>query len=252
MVLPEYSDIPEEDQQAAQLVKVGEQYYKYGEEEANKWMKDFNLPYIIDTEHSNDLGMTVVNPDTGKAKIVFRGSDPGIDWGKYPNMTDWHFDYLLLTQKEHLNPQYWRTKWLFEKANKNYDLDSCIGYSKGSNHCYTWGEKYNVDTVTFNGAYNLGNLKATTSGSNKMFGLFGLGYDYIFGSGKVNDDRAKHKIYRVKDDPVSKGALAVTQKSHPNVEVITIKPQKQVSESSRTGVIGANHKIEHFYEFQLR
>tara|TARA_R100001443_G_scaffold79972_1_gene87060 strand:- start:8689 stop:9444 length:756 start_codon:yes stop_codon:yes gene_type:complete len=239
----DYTEIPEEDQQAAQLVKVAHQYYKYGDDEANKWIDQFDLPYVIDTDSSNDLGIVVINKNTDKAKIIFRGSDPGIDWGKYPNMTDWHFDYLLLTQNEHLNPQYWRTKWLFEGAKEKYDLEECVGYSKGGNHCLTLSNMYNVNSTTFNAAFNAGNLKATSSN----FGWLGLGYNYLFGSGKRDETKALHKVYRVENDPVSKGSLVITKKSHPNIDVINIKPQEYLSKTN-TGIIGTNHKIEHFYD----
>ena len=242
----EYGEIPIEDQLNARLVKASELYYRYGYDDALKYLDEHELPYIIDQKISNDLGLTVVNPDTGKAKIIYRGSDPGFLGGSgiVPNITDFHYDYLLMTGNEHFNPQYWRTKWLFEDAINTYDIEECIGYSKGGSHCISLGDKYGINTTTFNPAVSFNNIKETSGKGGGGSWTFGkLAYNYMFGNSKKNESSVKHKIYRVEYDPVSVGTKMITESSHPNVSVMTLK---------RNPEVGHSHKMGHFYNIQLR
>ena len=234
----DYTNLPDEDREAAQLVKVGEYFYKYGQEEAERVLNEFKLPFIIDYENSNDLGIVAVHKKSNKASVVFRGTDPGITWGHFPNITDLHYDALLFSEKEYMNPQYVRTKWLLDKAIKNYEVDRCVGYSKGANHCYTWADKYNINSTTFNGAFTTSNFKNLSGGRGNWYGWGGVGYNYLFGSGKRDETKANHKIYRIENDPVSIGSKFLTDKSHPNIDVYTIKGQE---------IYNNPHKIEHFF-----
>ena len=102
----------------------------------------------------------------GKATISFRGSE-----SPYKNLQDWNenAEHIMTTNDPTTSKYIKRLNELYEKVNEIYDIELLSGFSKGGYGAITLGDKYNVETITFNPFINFANLRTTKSNKHNIF-----------------------------------------------------------------------------------
>jgi hypothetical protein len=140
-----------------------------------------NGKYVLDPNYSNGGMLTVINTETGKATIVYRGSANLPDWGF--NIMN-YFDRINNVTQSH--PHQKKIDNHFKVVSKVYDVDEVVGHSKGGLHAIIVGADNNVSVTTFNAE------------------IFGSNHKLL---DKLKDQRTKVTLHRVTTDPASYGLV---------------------------------------------
>jgi hypothetical protein len=176
-------DKPDNDtKQKAILANASYKANKAGLIEAAKDIeKGTNGKYVLDPDYSNGAMLTVINTETGKATIVYRGSANLPDWGF--NVMN-YFDRINSVTQSH--PHQTKIDNHFKAVSKVYDVDEVVGHSKGGLHAIIVGANNNVSVTTFNAE------------------IFGSNHELL---DKLKDQRTKVTLHRVTTDPASYGLV---------------------------------------------
>jgi len=237
------SQMPQVDRDRAILLEIADKYEKFGITRANELLQLYNLDYTIDTDLKSDLGMVVVNNQTNKATVVFRGTIPYY-------RDDLVFDVQLYLNSHGSHDQQRRARELLHRADDKYIVEACTGYSKGGAHCLDFAGGINVDSTIFNPAFARDQYWNTSifgqrETSQQNVGFFDQinPFSHLYSwANSINNMREggyrnKINVYRTQYDPVSAGLKLVDHRSHPNVNVNTILP-------TNINV----HEIDNFYD----
>ncbi len=201
-IKPNIDSIPNEVRQKALMVKASTLYHDNNQnaEAVNDFLEDNDINFSVDDELSTPEGLVLYekdNPDN--VKIAFRGS-------KMNNLGDWVSNAKILVGQEETdylnNDRFTETYNQIDnvKAKYNVSPSEFVGTSRGGTLAITAGDKYGVDSTTFNSF---------------------LGKNLIHSS----QSSAKHAMYRTTDDLPS---IALGFKTNTNnYDIKTIKPLKK-------------------------
>jgi phage terminase large subunit-like protein len=214
-VKPNIEQMPEEGITKALMVKASGIYNNNGldKTQTDAYLEDNGINFTVDDELSSGEGLVLVekgNPEN--VKIAYRGSSK-------TDLADWVSNAKILVGSEKTNylgeDRFKQSFDQFEKVKTKYGpVDELLGTSRGGTLAMTVGDRFAVDSTTFN-PY-IGKNLVNTNASN-----------------------AKHTVYRTTDDIASMGLGF--RNDMDNVDIKTIRPLK-----------GANivkaHLLENFTE----
>ena len=108
--------------------------------------------FTIDYNLSNPNGLVFID-ENGKANIALRGT-------QILNKNDWVNNAKLLFDTKGDTPYLREIEELYRQAEDAYgSINKIIGYSRGGNGAIHLGNKFGVDTITFNPAVNIANAR---------------------------------------------------------------------------------------------
>lgn len=129
------------------LVKVSDKYYKNKGIDSENYMEqnDISPDWKINEELSTDKGVVVYNEKTGKAKVVFRGTDK-------TNIGDLQADAKIYFGTEGNDPHFTEGREQMRNAIDTYGLEnvSTAGFSLGGNKSWLFGNEFGVPSRSFN------------------------------------------------------------------------------------------------------
>lgn len=201
-IRPNVDSIPLEVKQKALMVKASTLYHDNNQDAdaVNDFLEDNDINFSVDDELSTPEGLVLYeknNPDN--VKIAFRGS-------KMNNLGDWVSNAKILVGQEETdylnNDRFTETYNQIDKVKAKYNVSPSefVGTSRGGTLAITAGDKYGVDTTTFNSF---------------------LGKNLVHSS----QSSANHQLWRTTDDIPS---IALGFKTNTtNYDIKTIKPLKK-------------------------
>jgi len=188
---PTQEYLTEEQITKAKLAKASDIFHKEGADKAESYLNDNDLNYTIDWQLSNDSGLVLIDNNTGRAVVAYRGTD-------ISSPADWITGISMLRNEEAQNSVFKDGKVQMEQVIQEYGApQELIGFSRGGTLAMTLGNEFGVNTTTFNPFVNK-NLATT---------LF---------------TDANHTIIRTTTDPVSIGANL----PNPKFKVVQIAPKE--------------------------
>ena len=194
----------------AKLVNASHIMYSKGLNSAQEYLDNNHLKYTIDTELSNVQGLVVTDAE-GKVSVIYRGTEK-------TNINDIYTDTRILFGIEqgtsHFNNAYIQMDQVISKYGKPSEI---VGYSLGGNKAIYVGDKYNIQTTTFN--------------------------PFLAKNVILNNTKTEHHIIRTTEDPVSIG-LSIQNKT--NWKVDTIYPHQDSLNPIES------HMLENFTETSYR
>ena len=193
------TEVPPLVRKKALMVKASTIFHDNGQDadSVNDFLKDNDINFSVDEELSTPEGLVIYendNPDN--VKIAYRGS-------KMNNIGDWTSNAKILVGQEetnYLNDD--RFNETYDQINKvkakyNTTPSEFVGTSRGANMAITAGDKFGVDTTTFNAF---------------------LGKNLV----RSNESSAFHTLWRTTDDMPSLG-LGFKNNTN-NYDINSIKP----------------------------
>lgn len=172
--------IPEDLLLKAKLVNASRIYYEEGESAAQTYLDSQGLNYTIEKELSSGISLVLLDNETGKATIAYRGTDVS-------NSKDLITDALALFGQERSSPEYGESKGQLEAVEELYGKpQELVGFSRGSVLSMNLGDEYSIPTTQFNPLISPSLVRSQAEGST-------------------------HTILRTLNDPVSilaKGTVA--------------------------------------------
>ena len=219
-VKPNIDSIPNEVRDKALMVKASTLYSQNGGDKdlTDDFLEDNGINYRVDDELSTSEGLVlqeVGNPEN--VKIAYRGS-------KMNNLGDWISNGKILSGYEKSGAlkedRFNETFDQFEKVKAKYgNVSELLGHSRGGTLAMTVGDKFSVDTTSFNPF---------------------LGKNLI----RASESNANHDIYRTTEDIPSIGLGFKTDVS--NIKTNVIRPLEK-----NKGPV-ATHKMDNFTESGAR
>ena len=219
-VKPNIETIPENVRQKALMVRASTLYSQNGQDRdlTDSFLEDNGVPYRVDDELSTTEGIVlneIGNPEN--VKIAYRGS-------KMNNLGDWVSNAKILTGYEKtgaLNEdRFNETFKQYEAAKAKYgNVSETLGHSRGGTLAMTVGDKYSVDSTTFNPF---------------------LGKNLV----RANESNATHDIYRTTEDIASLGLGFRSDTS--NIKTNVIRPLAKNKGPVQT------HKLDNFIDNGVR
>lgn len=176
------TEIPDIVRKKALMVKASTLFHDNNQnvDDVNDFMKNNDVDFTVDEELSTPEGLVIYensNPDN--VKIAYRGS-------KMNNIGDWTSNAKILVGQEETNylndDRFTETYDQINRVKAKYNTtpSEFVGTSRGANMAITAGDKFGVDTTTFNAF---------------------LGKNLIHS----NESSAKHTLWRTTDDLPSIG-----------------------------------------------
>jgi len=198
-------------------------YYTYYKQEENI-TKSFNtMPelkdFVIDRELTTKNHTIFHNPKTRETVISYRGTDP-------KNLSDLKTDANIMMGTEKQTKRLKEAEEVFHDTVEKYGNKRDIvvtGHSLGGNQSLHIGEKFDVESHSFNPAVSI----AQANDAKK---------------GKFINNTKKAYLYRTQQDPVSVGA-ELQHENGANRELIRVSPHLENSDNP----IG-HHQINNFYD----
>lgn len=188
---PTQEYLTEEQITKAKLAKASDIFHKEGQQKAESYLNDNDLNYTIDWQLSNDSGLVLIDNNTGRAVVAYRGTD-------ISSPADWITGLSMLRNEEAQNSVFREGKVQMEQVIQEYGQpQELIGFSRGGTLAMTLGNEFGVNTTTFNPFVNK-NLATTLLAD------------------------ANHTIIRTTTDAVSIGANL----PNPKFKVIQIAPKE--------------------------
>ena len=194
-IKPNIDSLSDEVIDKAKMVKASSIAYDTDYNQAQMYLDQNEIPYIIDEELSNSEGLVLHNPETKDTKLAFRGT-------KFTSAEDLYTDGLIATGYEDGTKQFSNAREQAQKALTKYGSkpSEALGYSKGG--------ALAIDVADFAGI-----PESTT------FNAF-IGYSSIGNKPSAT----KHNLYRTTEDIPS--ILVGFKKNLDNYNVNTIRPHK--------------------------
>jgi len=198
---PNIKALDQETINKAKMLKAGEYYNEDGYNKANMYLEQKDVPFYIDDELSDGVGIVLVRKatsDTGQTisessafprevKIAYRGTQK-------TNPTDWGVNANILANNIQSTDQYKQSRQqLREVITKYGDPSELLGFSKGSSLAVNLGEEFGYKTTNFNP---------------------------FFGFGVSNLKSGNHRVIRAEGDPFSFGVGTMSQNENFRVETM--------------------------------
>jgi hypothetical protein len=203
----------------AVLTRASTVFKRTGKANTEAYLEAHGLDGYEILPESSDTALVVRAPD-GKVKIAFRGTlVPGGLGEVGASARDVSLDFGYFTSTEARHPDYRSDDALVRDVTGKYDVDELLGFSLGGAKAHSFGEKYGVDTTSFNPL---------------------VGQTFI-NSGESN---VRHNIYRTTEDLPSSGTALIDRE---NVDVKSIYPLKNYSTNPKR-----THDLENFIASQER
>lgn len=198
----------------AVLTRAGTVFAREGEAQAKGYLSQMGLDNYEIMPESTTEALVLKNNNTGKTKIAFRGTLVPKEL-KEINTTagDVGTDLAIMSGYEEQTPQYERADKLVKDVKAKYDVDELLGYSLGGAKAISLGDKYGIDTNTFNPLVGRNHVTA-------------------------QETSAKHTIHRTTEDMPSLGVGLIDRE---NVKVKSYYPHK-----SNMFNVKKTHNIENF------
>lgn len=157
--------VPVEVRQKAQMAKAsGIAHDSDNFTDAQDYLKQMEVPYKIDQELSNQDSLVLVGEETGDIKVAYRGT-------KYKNLEDIKGNASIAFGADEGSPQYNRAMEQINKIKTKYKVlpDELVGFSKGSAIGLRMGEKFGIDTTSFNPFLGKGLINAVGNSKNTIY-----------------------------------------------------------------------------------
>ena len=157
--------VPVEVRQKAQMAKAsGIAHDSDNFTDAQDYLKQMEVPYKIDQELSNQDSLVLVGEETGDIKVAYRGT-------KYKNLEDIKGNASIAFGADEGSPQYNRAMEQMNKIKDKYKVlpDELVGFSKGSAIGMRMGEKFGIDTTSFNPFLGKGLINAVGNSKNTIY-----------------------------------------------------------------------------------
>ena len=198
----------------AVLTRAGTIFAREGEAQAKGYLSQMGLDnYDIMPESTNEA-LVLRNNNTGKTKIAFRGTLIPREFREVATTAgDVGTDLAVMSGYEEQTPQYQRADALVKNVKAKYDVDELLGYSLGGAKAITLGDKYGIDSNTFNPLVGRNHITA-------------------------QETSAKHTIHRTTEDIPSLGVGVLDRE---NVDVKSYYPYK-----SNMFNVKRTHDLENF------
>lgn len=153
----------------ASIAQAAYDYHYLGAEKAQELLEKEYPGYVIDPEHSNLAGVTVLKPD-GSAIIGYRGTNPY-------NSFDWTADLLVATGYPTIGysnmipgTRFDTAEKLYKKASEQYPISSVTGHSLGGSITDYIARRHDVKGISFNpGETPLEYFAARTPSKTKVY-----------------------------------------------------------------------------------
>ncbi len=158
-------NVPVEVRQKAQMAKAsGIAHDSDNFTDAQDYLKQMEVPYKIDQELSNQDSLVLVGEETGDIKVAYRGT-------KYKNLEDIKGNASIAFGADEGTPQYNRAMEQINKVKTKYKVlpDELVGFSKGSAIGLRMGEKFGIDTTSFNPFLGKGLINAVGNSKNTIY-----------------------------------------------------------------------------------
>ena len=197
----------------AVLTRASTIFKRTGKVNTEAYLKAHGLDGYEILPESSDTALVVRAP-SGKVKISFRGTlvPKGVgEIGASARDVSLDFGYFSSTEARH--PDYKREDALVRDVTGKYNVDELLGYSLGGAKAHSYGEKYNIDTTSFNPL---------------------VGQTFI----NSGESSVKHAVYRTTEDLPSSGTALIDRE---NVDVNSIYPLKNYSTNPKR-----THDLENF------
>lgn len=197
-IKPNITSLDDEVKKKALMVKASGDFDTLPDAElTNSFLKDNDINYSIDPELSTKQSLVLINnEDANDIKVAYRGS-------KMNNLSDWVSNGKILLGKEKSNSTFEDS--FNDASNQIEDIktkygilpNELLGYSRGGSLAISTGDKFGIDTTSFNSFVGRNILKSRETAS-------------------------KHTLYRTTEDIPS---LALGFKADlKNFDVKTIRP----------------------------
>ena len=157
--------VPVEVRQKAQMAKAsGVAHDKDNFTDAQDYLDQMEVPYKIDQELSNQDSLVLVGEESGDIKVAYRGT-------KYKNLEDIKGNASIAFGSDEGSPQYNRAMEQINKVKTKYKVlpDELVGFSKGSAIGLRMGEKFGIDTTSFNPFLGKGLIGSIGNSKNTIY-----------------------------------------------------------------------------------
>ena len=167
---PNTTEVPTLVREKAILTQASTEYFESGKNQQhveNYLAKQgLNDKYTIDYEVSTNDGLVLINNETNKATLAFRGTKPTnlIDWRENLNFatTDWQVEPLQTVYGK-------RIKTFYENVVNNYEIEHIVGFSKGAWGAIALGDHTGIETTTFSPAVTVGHLRTSKNTKHNIW-----------------------------------------------------------------------------------
>ena len=165
----------------AKMTKASEFYHDDSLNKATMYLEDQGVPYYIDPELSDNVGVVLVRQSVNESgeiipgssavpqdvKIAYRGT-------KWKNHNDVVMNMNVATNTAENTVQYLNAKnQLKNVINKYGDPSELVGFSKGSVLAIKLGEEFGYKTTNFNPLIGTGMLDKAASGNHRVIRING-------------------------------------------------------------------------------
>ena len=128
----------------AKLTRASDILHEDGLDEAKQFLIDEKIDYEIDPLLSNDSGLVLINNETGKAVVAYRGTD-------ITSPADWLTALSIFKNQQGDDRVFIDAKKQLNDVIAEYGQpEELVGFSRGGSVAMTLGNEFNVDTTTFN------------------------------------------------------------------------------------------------------
>jgi hypothetical protein len=198
----------------ATLIRAATIYAREGEAQAKGYLSQMGIENYEIMPESSSEALVLRNTNTGKTKVAFRGTLIPKELKEIPTTVgDIGTDLAIMSGYEDQTPQYKRADALVKDVKAKYDVDELIGYSLGGAKAISLGDKYNIDSNTFNPL---------------------IGRNHV----TSQETSAKHTVHRTTEDMPSLGVALLDRE---NVDVKSYYPYK-----SNMFNVKRTHDLENF------
>jgi hypothetical protein len=165
----------------AKMTKASEFYHDDSLNKATMYLEDQGVPYYIDPELSDNVGVVLVRQSVNESgeiipgssavpqdvKIAYRGT-------KWKNPNDVVMNMNVATNTAENTVQYLNAKNQLKNVISKYgDPSELVGFSKGSVLAIKLGEEFGYKTTNFNPLIGTGMLDKTASGNHRVIRING-------------------------------------------------------------------------------
>ena len=200
-IKPNVSSVPESVRNKAIMARASTVFARHGKAQTEGYLSQMGLDNFEILPESNSEALVFRSGSSGKVKVAFRGTMIPAEMSEVPTgIGDVGTDVAVVAGYEDQTPQFKNADKLISELKLKYgnDVNELIGYSLGGAKAHVFGDKFGIDTTTF----------------NPLVGKTQVG---------AGETSTKHSIYRTTEDIPSLGAGLINRD---NTEVNTIFPLK--------------------------
>jgi hypothetical protein len=213
------SSVPKEISDKAILTRASTIFKRTGKMNTEAFLSAHGLDGYEILPESTESGLVLKAPN-GKVKVAFRGTlVPESVRELKTSAGDVSADFAYFTGFESRHPVVKSDDALMRDVTQKYDVDELLGFSLGGAKTHTYGEKYGINTTSFNPL---------------------VGQTFI-NSGESN---VNHTIWRTTEDMPSSGVALIDRE---NVKVNSVYPLKNYSSNPKR-----THDLENMISSESR